>query len=462
MTLASDARAIARAGVREVDPARAVARAVRSRGDSLYLDGLRVEGARPGRVRLVAVGKAASAMYDSAHRALGRFSGGGWAVVHEGYAPPRAPARVLFGEHPVPGAGSFAAGSALLAFVGGLTPDDTLLFLISGGGSALAEAPQPGVDPEDVAEATRTLLASGAPIQSMNAIRRHLSAIKGGRLAAASAAGRSVTLALSDVVGDRPCEIASGPTVPDPTTYRDAEQAVERYRLKERLPASIVRHLREGASGRVPETPKEGDPRLARGRFHLVATNRVAVEAALREARRRGYRSEILSSEIVGETRDVARVLGALLAEVARTAPPSRRCLLSGGETTVTLGPGAGRGGRNQEFALAIAPVIDGLPGAYALSIGTDGIDGPTDAAGGAVDGRTMARARALGRDVEAALERHAAYDALEALGGLVRTGPTGTNVMDLHVLLCARPATSSTGGSSRRGGVRASRRRRS
>ena len=440
MTLGSDALAIARAGVEAVEPAGAVARAFRVRNGRLWVGGERLAGAQPERVHAVALGKAASAMYDAAHRALEGFFGGGFAVVHEGYPPPEAPATLAFGEHPVPGHGSFEAGSALLGFVRGLAVEDSVVFLVSGGGSSLAEAPAPGVEALDVARTTAALLASGAPIQAMNAIRRHLSAVKGGRLAAATGAGRFATLAVSDVVGDRPCEIASGPTVADPTTYSDALVAVHRYHLADTLPAGVLHHLGEGVAGRRPETPKDGDPRLARGSFRLVATNRDALLAAEREARRRRYRTTLLSSEIVGETREVARVHGALLAELVRSGAPGRRCLLSGGETTVTLGPEAGRGGRNQEFALSIAPVLVGLPGVHALSVGTDGIDGPTDAAGGWVDGETMARAAERGVEVEAALETHRAYDALERLGELVRTGPTGTNVMDLHILLHSAP----------------------
>ncbi|MGI0133170.1 MAG: glycerate kinase type-2 family protein [Thermoplasmata archaeon] len=459
MTLASDALAIARAGIAAVDPDRAVHRAIRSEGGRLRLGGRARPDAAPGRVHVMALGKASASMYDAAQDALGRFFAPGVAVVHAGYAPPSAPATVVFGDHPVPGEGSFAAGATLLERVRGIPHDDLVLFLISGGGSSLAEAPVDGVPPADLAHTTSLLLASGAPIQSMNAIRRHLSATKGGRLAAATGARAFVTLAISDVVGDRPCEIASGPTVADPTTYGDAMAAVHRYQLAATLPASVLHHLEEGTAGRATETPKPGDPRLASGEVHLIATNRVALRAAEREARRRRYATTLLSSEIVGETRDVAGVHGALLAEVARRGGRGRRCLLSGGETTVTLGTSTGRGGRNQEFALSIAPILNGLTRVQALSVGTDGIDGPTDAAGGSVDGTTMERARSAHVDVDGALDGHAAYDALARLGALLTTGPTGTNVMDVHVLLWGG-STSSRAGSSRRGAVRASRRR--
>jgi hydroxypyruvate reductase len=276
----------------------------------------------------------------------------------------------------------------------------------------------------------------------MNAVRRHMSLIKGGQLARATVARTFGTLALSDVVGDTPEDIASGPTVPDPSTYQDALEVVRRYRLASRLPARVVRHLRDGACGRWPETPKPGDPRFQGAPFVLAATNRTAIEAAAREARRRRYLPRIVSRPLVGETQPVARAFARRLRHLNFPHRTRARALLAGGETTVSLGPHPGRGGRNQEFSLAAAAEIAGKD-MLVLSIGTDGIDGPTDAAGGWANGGTVERAHRRGVNLGKALAKHAAYDALVSLGSLVRTGPTGTNVMDLHVGLARFPGQS-------------------
>jgi glycerate 2-kinase len=460
MTLASDALAIARSGIRAVDPGKAVRRNLRRIRGGIRVGGSRLVLAPGGTLHLVAVGKAASAMADAAARVLGGETSG-LVVTPRGYPAPHVSLEVIFGEHPVPGPGSFAAGNRLLAFVRSLAPTDSVLFLISGGGSAVAEVPAGSLTGSDLRRTTELLLASGAPIGAMNAIRRHISALKGGQLAAALPGASYATLAISDVVGDPPEDIASGPTVGDPSRFRDALDAARRYHLEGRLPARVRHRLEEGAEGRVPETPKPTDRRLARSPFVLVASNRIALEASVAAARRRGYAAQLLSTTVVGETRPVARAFAARLLRGQRRGGPGRLALLSGGETTVTLGRRPGRGGRNQEFALACAEPLAGS-NAVVLSLGTDGVDGPTDAAGGWVDGRTMDRALRRGVDVAEALRRHAAYEALVALGGLVRTGPTGTNVMDVHVGLAGVFRRPGTVGSSRRGAARSSRRRRS
>ena len=429
MTLASDAFAIARAGIRSVDPGTAVRHTFRRSRAWLELGARRIPLSPAGRIHLIAIGKAAGAMIDAAIAVAGPGADG-LAVTPRGYPPPRASIPTLYGDHPVPGRGSFRAGRRLLDHVASIPGRDAVVFLLSGGGSAVAESPAEGVSPTEVAATTRALLASGATISEMNAIRRHLSAIKGGRLALATGADRFGSIAISDVVGDAPSDIASGPTVADPSTFGDALHAVDAHHLRSRLPPGVLRYLESGDRGRRPETPKGGEPRLRRAPFVIAASNRVALAASAREARRRGYRVRTLSSWMTGETREIAeRFTRTLMA--ARSQ--GRFALLGGGETTVTLARGSGRGGRNQEFALAGLAPLEGRR-ALVLSIGTDGIDGPTDAAGGWVDGRSAGRARARGVDVTAALGHHASYDALERIGGLVRTGPTGTNVMDLHV----------------------------
>ncbi len=446
MRLASDALAIGRAGIRSVDPGPAVRRLLRRRGRVVEVGGHVLPMGSGGTVHLVAIGKAAGRMADVARAAVG-IPVRGIAVTSPGSPAPGGGLPVLFGGHPVPDAHSHRAGRALVRYARSVGPSDVVIFLISGGGSALAEVPADGLTLGDVAAATRALLGSGAPIGPMNAVRRHISQLKGGRLGAALGRVPYATVALSDVVGDPPHDIASGPTVADPTTFADASHAIDRWALASALPSRVRHHLREGENGHRPETVKPGGSAVARAPFVLAASNRIALEGAAREARRRGYRPWVLSSELTGETREVARMYGQILRSTAESGRPVGRpfCLLGGGETTVTLGPHPGRGGRNQEFALVGATVLDGASELLLLSIGTDGIDGPTDAAGGWADGTTAGRARRTGIDLAAALDRHDAYPALRGLGALVLTGPTGTNVMDLHVGLAGRCRARST-----------------
>ena len=438
MTLASDAWGIARAGLRAVDPARAVRRTLRRSSAGLWVGRHRLPVGRADRLEFVALGKAAGAMVEAALTVAGRASRG-IAFTPRGYPSPAGGTPVVFGNHPVPGADSFAAGRRLLEQVRATAPESTLVFLLSGGGSATVEVPAPGLGPDDLTRTTELLLASGAPIGAMNAIRRHLSAVKGGQLAVARGARRFATIAISDVVGDAPENIASGPTVGDPTTFRTALDAVRRYGLERRLPRAVRKRLRSGARGALTETPKPSDPALRRAPFVLAATNRTALGAAAAEARRRGYRTRTVPQPVVGETRPAAeRFARGLLVDVRKSPGPVAR--VAGGETTVTLGSRPGRGGRNTEFAVAAARVLNGR-GALVLSVGTDGVDGPTDAAGGWVDGASASHAAEAGIDLTRALATHATYDVLERLGGLLKPGPTGTNVMDLHVGLAVLAA---------------------
>ncbi len=397
---------------------------------------------------------------------LGGSGARGIAFTPRGYPGPRSGGPVVFGDHPVPGPASFAAGRRLLEHVRQLRDEDVVLFLLSGGGSATVEVPAPPVRPADLARTTELLLACGAPIGAMNAVRRHLSLLKGGQLAAPLGADRFATVAISDVADDAPEEIASGPTVADPTTFRDALQVLRRHPLGAPLPRRALERLRAGARGEVGETPKPGDPRLTPVRFVLGASNRRAVRAAAREAARRHYRVRLVPEPMVGETQPVARRFArALLSASSGVLPPTRVALLAGGETTVTLGPRPGKGGRNGEFAVASARLLHGRE-ALVLSAGTDGVDGPTDSAGGWVDGASWGRATRLGLDLPGALASHATYEVLERLGSLLRTGPTGTNVTDVHVGLAVGAGVGrvsrGTGGSSRRRAARTSRRRRS
>jgi glycerate-2-kinase len=403
-----------------------------------------------GRVLVVGAGKSAAVMAAAVEAAWPDAPLSGLVVTRYGHGLP-LPARgagnghphavptrrieVVEASHPVPGAAGEAAARRILGLVRGLSADDLVLVLISGGGSALLALPAPGLTLADKQAVNRALLASGATIHEMNCVRRHLSAIKGGRLAAAAHPARVVTLAISDVPGDDPAVIASGPTVPDPTSFADARALVARYRID--LPAAVARHL-EAAED---ETPKPGDPRLARAEFRMIATPRMALDAAAEVARGFGLAPLILGDALEGEAREVGTVLAGIARSVRAhglpLAPPA--VLLSGGETTVTIrAPSPGAGGRNTECLLGAALALAGEPGVWGLMADTDGIDGVETAAGAVAAPDTLARARAAGRDPRAALEAHDSHGLFAALGDTIVTGPTLTNVNDFRALLIA------------------------
>lgn len=393
-----------------------------------------------GRVFVVGAGKASIPMAGALEGGWGRGVDRGLVVVPHGYAatcPPGLPIprriEVVEAGHPVPDAAGVDASrrSGRLADQAG--KDDLFVVLISGGGSALWPAPVGGIDLTDVQETVRLLLTSGADIHAVNAVRKHLGMLGGGQLAARAAPAEVVSLVISDVVGDDLSVIASGPTVPDRSTFAEAVDVLRGYDLWARVPDPVRRRLEKGVSGRVPETPKPGDPRLAGVRTVLLGTNRTALEAGREEAEDRGYVARILDEATTGE----ARLVGARLAgQTLQAGVEGPACLLWGGETTVTV-TGSGTGGRNQEVALAAALRLDGAPRPIVfLSGGTDGIDGPTDAAGAFATPETAPRARRLGMDPAAFLDANDAYAFFDRLGGLLRPGPTHTNVMDVQVAL--------------------------
>jgi len=310
-----------------------------------------------------------------------------------------------------------------------------VLCLLSGGASSLLALPRPGLTLGDVQRTSDALLRAGVPIADLNAVRRHIGRLGGGQLAAAAAPARAVSLVLSDVVGDALEAIGSGPTVADPTTFADALSVIEGTHGAAQVPASIRDYLRAGAAGVHPETLKPGDARLARSAAVLVGSNRLAADAVVEAARREGWSSALLTDALEGEAREVGAVLGALLRELAQGRLwPKPCCLVAGGETTVTV-RGRGCGGRNQELALAAALKLADVERVLLVAFASDGVDGPTDAAGAFVDGSTVARGRAHGRSAVDHLRRNDAYPYLAALGDLLRTGPTGTNVNDLCLL---------------------------
>jgi hydroxypyruvate reductase len=389
------------------------------------------------RVIVLGAGKASTQMAQEVEAVLGERVTAGLITTKDGHTADLERIEAVEAGHPYPDARGMA-GAERIAAMGRDADGATLaLCLISGGGSALLPLPVEDLDLEDKLAATEVMQRSGMDIGEMNAVRKHLSAIKGGRLARLLEPATVRSFLLSDVIGDPLDVIASGPTAPDESTYGEALAIINRFGAREAMPRQVIRTLEEGARGEREETPKVGDPAFARCKNQVVGSNALALAGAQEEAEARGYRTLVLTSQARGEAREVAKVAAAIAGEMRTSgrplSPPA--CVILGGETTVTV-RGPGRGGRNQELALAAALEIGGMPGVLILSGGTDGTDGPTDAAGGFAVGTSAARAASAGVDLRAALAANDAYTALEALGNLVMTGPTGTNVMDVIVIL--------------------------
>ncbi len=393
-----------------------------------------------GRTIVLGAGKAASEM-AAGFEALWPAPLEGLVVARHGQAVPVAACRrirVATAAHPVPDAHGLCAADEMLRLAATAGPDDLVVALISGGGSALLPAPAEGLDLDDEIAVNRALLESGAPISAMNAVRKHVSRIKGGRLArAARRAGRLVSFVVSDVPGDDPAQVASGPTIPDRATRADALGIIARYRLD--LPGRVMEHLEsERDSGRDP-CPLPDDADFARNEVHLVASAELSLQASLAKARQLGVRGAILADDIEGEAAEIGRMHAAIANRVARKAEPFPRpmVLLSGGETTVSIRDGVfGRGGRNSEFLLSFAIGIAGNDRIHALAADTDGIDGSEDNAGAFADGETVPLLRAQGHDPLRLLARHDSWSAFKAAGGLFSPGPTGTNVNDFRAIL--------------------------
>jgi hydroxypyruvate reductase len=446
-----DAEAIFRAALERVNPLAMIERMLEVDRNELRAstehETVTYDLAFHDRIIVTGMGKATARMALGLENVLGDRIALGLISVKPGHVERHRKIRALEAGHPVPDAGSLRAAEEILALVKGLGERALVITLISGGGSALLCAPATGADGkalltlEEKQEVTRALLACGATIQEMNCVRKHLSRIKGGRLAKATQPACSLNLLLSDVVGDELDVIASGPTVPDPTTFADALAVLERHELSGRVPRAALRALEDGAAGRVEETPKPGDAAFLRCTNLLIGTNSQALLAAERKARELGYSPLVLTSRLTGEAREVAQVLFGIGKDIATRGFPLRppACLIAGGETTVTL-RGAGKGGRNQELALAFLAAMGRSPtgcGDLALlAASTDGNDGPTDAAGAFASADLLARSRARGLVPEAFLAQNDSYRFLEAIGALLKTGPTNTNVADIAVLI--------------------------
>jgi hydroxypyruvate reductase len=421
-TLRQAALEIAQAALDAVDPEACVRHALKA-----------VDLGNPRRVFVIGAGKASAVMARAVEQTLGDRIQAGWINTKYGHGVELR--RMVCHEcgHPVPDEAGVAGARRIADLAREATEGDLIICLISGGASALMPLPAGRITLADKQAATGLLLASGAPIEELNCVRKHLSAIKGGRLAQLAAPARVISLILSDVVGDDVGVIGSGPTAPDATTFAEARETLRRRGVWSRLPGAVREHLTIGEN----ETPKPDDPVFRGVENVIIGSNRLALGAARSKAESLGFGTLLLSSAIQGEAREVARVQAAILREICASGNPIRKpaCILSGGETTVTL-LGDGKGGRNQEFALAAARDIAGLEGALVLSFGTDGTDGPTDAAGAFADGGTLARAQAAGFEATRNLDENNAYPLFEALGDLLITGATRTNVMDLYLLL--------------------------
>lgn len=425
---------ILQAALTSVDPAAAVQRALQRESDILTVGNRSYDLSRYRRIFVLGAGKAGAPMTQAVEAVLGERISGGLVVVKTDHSGPTARVRIVEASHPTPDAAGVAAGREILALAGDADADDLVIALISGGGSALLVSPAEGLTLADLQGLTASLLACGATINEMNCLRKHCSGVKGGQLARAVAPATLITLVLSDVIGSPLDVIASGPTVPDSSTWADAWALVEKYNLAGELPSAIVARLQAGLKGEIPDTPDASDPIFAHSQTVVVADNLLAAQAAKGAAEEQGYHSLLLTTFLDGDAAGAGRLLAALAKEVQASGNPipAPACLILGGETTVQLGSNPGKGGRNQEAALAAALALQGSKGITVVSLATDGTDGPTDSAGAMADGGTVARGAAAGLSAADHLGRHDAYPYLVASHDLLRTGPTQTNVNDL------------------------------
>jgi len=392
---------------------------------------------------IIGFGKAAVAMGHAAEDSLYDLITDGLLITKHGHSNQNLPLKkikVLEAGHPIPDEYGYAGTAEVVRLLQKADESTLVLCLISGGGSALLVSPCSEITLQEKQTVSELLLISGAEISELNTVRKHISAVKGGRLAEIGFPARIISLILSDVIGDRLDVIASGPTAPDKTTFNDAHKVLKKYELLDRIPESVLRVIDDGIKGRIPDTPKEGNPLFSAVENIIIGSNRIALNAAKQKAEDFGFETEIISSELQGESREV----GEWLAEKAKDIKESikqggkaSRCIISGGETTVTV-KGKGLGGRNMELALAFAKEIEGIDGITFLSAGTDGTDGPTDAAGAIVDGKTVETARAAGLNPEVYLNNNDSYNFFKKIDGLLITGPTGTNVMDIQIIIVA------------------------
>ncbi|MFB0546163.1 MAG: glycerate kinase [Anaerolineae bacterium] len=427
---------ILQAALDAVDPAKAIRRNVSVQGETLHIGQRAYPLMAYDRIFVVGGGKAGAPMAAAIEEMIGDYLTAGLVNVKHGHTlsgMESSKIEVNEAGHPTPDEAGRSGAERIVKLLSDLTEKDLVICVISGGGSALMTLPAPGISLADVQGLTGALLRCGATINEINAVRKHISQIKGGQLARLVYPADLVSLILSDVVGNPLDVIASGPTVPDTSTFAEAYGVLERYAILDQVADSIVERLKAGLAGQVPETPKEGDEAFSKSYNLIIGSNEVAALAAIAKAEELGFNSLLLSTYVEGEAREVAKVFAALAKEMVRYERPLARpaCLAAGGETTVTI-TGEGKGGRNQELALAAALALDGWDDVMVVGLATDGTDGPTDAAGAFATGSTVARARELGLSAEEYLANNDSYHFFQALDDLIMTGPTNTNVNDL------------------------------
>jgi len=424
------------------DPARIIRKHLRLNGRILRADKLRFQLKGYRRIFVIGGGKASGYMAEEVEKLLGSWITRGLVIIPDYLRPKPRGRRIRYhpATHPIPTRKGMEAVLAMLRVVENISRDDLLIVLISGGGSALMPRPVEGISLNDEAKVTSLLLKSGASIDELNSVRKHLSRVKGGRLAATLYPATVLTLIISDVVGDKIDAIASGPTVPDPTTYHDAEQVLKKYDLWSRIPANARSIITNGVSGSIPDTPKRENKIFKHVHNLIIGSNRASCIAAATAMRRAGYRTQVLSIQVTGEAREAGRIFGSIARDLQDSGLPypAQSALVAGGETTVTV-RGKGKGGRNQELALAAAMKISDSERVVVGSFATDGIEGQTDAAGAVADGSTITRGLKLGMDPEEFLRNNDSYHYFLKLKDLVMTGPTGTNVNDITILAVDR-----------------------
>jgi len=429
-------KALLQSSLNAADPNKALKKTVTRKNHHLWVNHVKYDLSHYHRIVCVGAGKASGHMARTLEQLLGKYVDSGTVIVPDGYGASTNHVRIVEARHPLPDTRGVRATRQILKIVESLTKDDLLIFLLSGGASSLLCAPAHGLRLADKQRTTSLLLRCGATIHELNIVRKHLSAIKGGRLSQATSA-KILTLIISDVIGDDLATIGSGPTEPDPTTFQEAKTILKRYRVWERAPENIQHHLDQGIRGNIPETWKRR--RLSSFPHHsiILANNRTALNGLGEEVKRLGLGPFILDSPLQGEAKDLGVILGAIARDMHKhgnpVSPPA--CLIAGGEPTVTV-TGRGRGGRVQECVLAAAQELAGLRNITVAGFGTDGTDGPTDVAGAMVDGKTVHRATEKGLSIEGSLKRHDSYNFFKKIGGHIITGPTHTNVNDIYLII--------------------------
>ena len=431
------------AGIQAVDPAAAVVRHMHRDGNMLTIGGRVYNLDNLRRILVIGFGKASLPMADASVNILGDFLTTSTVITKSPISNLQSPIHshqftnlsitILPASHPVPDERGVAGAQKIIDLLSTTTENDLVICLISGGGSALLTSPASGISLDDIQTLTKSLLGCGATINEINTMRKHLSQVKGGQLVRLAAPAQIATLILSDVVGDPLDVIASGPTVPDSSTFQDALKILARYGIANKIPAAILEHFKRGSRGEIPETPKDGDSIFEQVNNVIVGNNTQAAQAAIEAAKTYGFNTLLLTTSLQGEASIAGKILASIAHQISATGDPIPRpaCIVTGGETTVTI-RGKGLGGRNQELALAAVSELTGLPDVMLIALATDGDDGPTDAAGAVVTGKTLARAREIGLDPAEFLARNDSYHFFEPLGDLLKPGPTQTNVNDL------------------------------